>query len=135
MKKYKDAIKNIRKALEALTEEKRQTKAQIQGLKFNEAGERRPETGPERDRIWQSYVWGTRPQARAAHLALGLLRGRPYKAMEARCHEDSPPPLYGILKAIHEACGENADLKAEWSLDRIRTLVEKGIDPVAQEAA
>lgn len=135
MKKHKDAIKNIRKALKDLTEEKRQTKAQILGLKYDAAGERRPDTGPERDRIWQSYVCGTRPQARAAHLALGLLRGRPYKAMEARCHEDSPPPLYGILHVIHEACGEDKDLKAEWTLERIRSLIEKGIDPVAQEAA
>ncbi len=133
MKKHKDAIKNIRKALSDLNEEKRQTKAQILSLKYDAAGERRPDTGPERDRIWQSYVWGTRPQARAAHLALGFLRGRSYKAMEASCHEDSPPPLYGILKAIHAACGEDADLKAEWTLERIQKLVKEA--PAAREAA
>ncbi len=135
MKKHKHAIKNIRKALKDLTEEKRQAKAQILGLKYDAAGNRRPETGPERDGIWQSYVWGTRPHARAAHLALGFLRGRPYKAMETRCHEGSPLPMYGILKAIHAACGEDETLKGEWTLDRIRKLIDEGTDPMAQEAA
>lgn len=135
MKKHKDAIKNIKQALKDLHEQKRQTKAQILSLKYDAAGNRRPETGPERDGIWQSYVWGTRPQARAAHLALGFLRGRPYKAMETKCVADNPPPVYGIMKAIHAACGEDETLKAEWPLERIRKLIEEGVDPVAQEAA
>ena len=125
MKKHKHAIENIRKSLANLTEQKRQVKAQIQGLKFDAAGQRHPETGPERDQLWQGYVWSTRPLARAAHLALGFLRGTPYKAMEPRCAEDSPPPLYGALKAIHAACGEDESLKAEWTLERIQKLVEE----------
>jgi hypothetical protein len=135
VKKHKDAIKNIQQALKYLHEQKRQTKARILSLKYDAAGNRRPETGPERDGIWQSYVWGTRPQVRLAHLALGFLKGRSYKAMEPCCHPENPPSHYGILEAIHAACGEDAVLKAEWTLTRIRKLIEEGTDPAAQEAA
>lgn len=133
MKKHKHAIKNIRQTLADLTEHKRHVKAQIQALRLDPAGKRRPETGPERDQLWQSYVGSMRPLARAAHLALGFLRGTPYQAMEARCAEDSPPPLYGVLKLIHTAFGEDEELKAEWTAKRIEKLVTEA--SAAQVAA
>ena len=134
MKKHKHAINNIRQTIKALTEHKRQVKAEIQALKFDAEGKRRPETGPERDRLWLDYTWSRRPLARAAHLALGMLRGTPYKEMESRCAENSPPPLYGMLKAVHEALGDDEALKAEWTLGRIQNFVE-GKEPTAQEVA
>jgi hypothetical protein len=129
----KHAIQSIRQTLATLTEQKRQVKTQIQALKFDASGNRKPETGPERDELWRSYVWSVRPLARAAHLALGFLRGTPYLAMEPKCAEDDPPPLYGVLKALEKACGEDEALKVEWTLQRLRKLVEEA--PMAQEAA
>lgn len=131
MKKHKTAIENIRKTLAELTQQKREVKSAIQALRTDAAGKRRPETGPERDSLWRGYVYSTRPLARAAHLALGMLRGTPYMAMEPKT--ESSPPLYGILEAIHEACGEDEALKAEWTLDRIRKIVEASKS--SQEAA
>jgi len=133
VKKHKHAIKNLRQTLAELTEMKRQVKAQILGLRFDASGKRRPETGPERDQLWQGYVWSTRPLARAVHLALGFLRGTPYLAMEPKCAEDGPPPLYGVLKAIQNACGDDEALKTEWTLERLQKLVEEA--PTAKEAA
>lgn len=133
VKKHKHAIENLRRSLAELTDKKRQVKAQIHTLRTDASGKRRPETGSERDQLWQSYVWSTRPLARATHLALGMLRGTPYSAMEPRNTEGHGPPLYGVLKAIHTACGEDETLKAEWTLERIQKLVEAA--STAKEAA
>lgn len=133
MKKHKHAIKNLRHTLADLNADKRQVKAEIQALKLDEAGQRRPETGPERDRLWQSYTWLKRPLARAAHLAIGFLRGTPYRAMEPKCAQDNLPPLYGILTAILMACGDDEDLKAEWTMARLQKLTEEASQ--TQEAA
>lgn len=130
---YKHAIINIRQTLATLTDEKRKVKAAIEALKFDASGKRRPETGPERDQLWHDYTWRTRPQARAAHLALGFLRGTPYKAMEPKCAMDGAPPLYGVLQTIHTACGDDKELIAEWTLGRIQKLVSE--PAAAQEAA
>ncbi len=134
MKKHTHAIRNLRQSLAELTNQKRQVKGQIQALKLDAAGKRRPETGPERSRLWMDYVWATRPHARAIHLALGMLQGTPYSAMEPRCAKDNPPPTYGIFKAIQAACGEDEALKAEWTLERIQAHID-GKQPTVQEAA
>lgn len=133
MENHKQAIQNIRQKLVDLTDEKRQVKARINALRFDAAGKRRPETGPERSQLWAEYIWHTRPKARAAHLALGFLRGTPYKAMEPRCAPDGAPPLYGVLQTIHAACGDDKELIAEWTLGRIQKLVSE--PAAAQEAA
>lgn len=133
MKKHKHAINNIRQNLTTLTDEKRKVKAAIQALKFDADGKRRPETGPDRSQLWHDYTWRTRPQARAAHLALGFLRGTPYKAMESACAPDNMPPLYAVLQHIHTACGEDKELAAEWTLARIQKLIEEPAP--AREAA
>ncbi len=136
MKKHKDAIRNIRSTLKILTEQKRETKKQIQALKFDADGRRRPETGPQRDQLWHDYVGSVRPRARAAHLAIGLLKGRPYKTMEPKCAENNLPLLYEIHQLIVGACEANAELKAEWTFERTRKLILEGTDPLSsQEAA
>jgi hypothetical protein len=46
---------------------------------------RRPETGPQRASLWVDKRW-VGSNARVYFLLLGLLRGRPYKTIEAKCH-------------------------------------------------
>lgn len=129
MKKHKHAIENLRQTLVGLTEKKRQLKAQIQALRSTG-----PETGPERSELWQNYVKWTRPSARVTHLALGLLRGTPYAAMEGGHDPANSAPFYVVWKAIQEACGEDTELAAEWTLDRVRGLILDAPSP-AQVAA
>lgn len=138
MKKHKDAIKNLRLKLKGLVEAKPKLRAEIHALKFDAEGKRRPETGPERHGLKQSYNERVRPEIRTVLLAYGILRGIPYKRMESK----ACPDKYGFqqlaswtLYEIHQACGDNAELKAEWTEDRVRSIIHEGLDPVAQEAA
>lgn len=124
MKKHKHAIQNIRQALKLLTEQKRETTSQIQALKFDAEGKRRPETGPERSELRRIYNSSTRPDARIAHLALGLLRGRPYKALEAKTLEGNAPSAYYINRVISQACEGDKELQAEWSEGRVQSWLD-----------
>lgn len=134
MKKHKNAIQNVRQALKLLTEQKRDMQAQVRGLKFDADGKHRPETGPERSELRRFYNSNTRPDARVCHLALGLLRGRPYKGMEAKTAEGNGPSSYGIYRVILQACEGDNELKAEWSEIRISDWLE-GKELAAKVAA
>lgn len=134
MKKHKHAIQNVRQALKLLTEQKRDTQAQIKALKFDAEGKRRPETGPARSELRRAYNNHTRPDARVAHLALGLLRGRPYKALEAKTLEGNVPSAYYIHKLILQACEGDAELKAEWTEGRVSDWLD-GTESTGKVAA
>jgi len=113
MRKHSHAIHNLRQRIHELT-----------GLKRG--------TGQKRALIRADYNALVRPKARAVHLASGLLRGVPYLAMEDRCHEE--PPVYGVYKAIREAFGEDEELRAEWTLERVQGLLLRPQEAL-QEAA
>jgi hypothetical protein len=134
MKKYSDAIKKIRITLKALAAEKPKLREEIRQLKFGPNGERRPETGPERCNKKTAYNLNVRPNIRTHLLAYGLLRDVPYVKMEPTT---GPLPYWfvsNILHDIHEAIGDNAELKAEWTEERIVKLLERPA-PAASEAA
>jgi hypothetical protein len=133
VKKHKDAIKNIRTTLKALLLEKPRLRAEIRALKFGPNNERRPETGPTRHSMKQAYNWNVRPEVRATLLAYGLLRGMPYSKMEPKA--ESGIHLSRVLRAIHTAIGDNEELKAEWTSDRIAKLIFEGVDPLAASEA
>ncbi len=133
VKKHKDAIKNIRITLKALVSEKAKLRAEIQAIKFGPNGVYRPETGPTRHAMKQTYNWQVRPEVRATLLAYGFLRGLSYSKMEAK--SGSGVHLSRVLKAIHTAIGDDEALKAEWTSDRVFKLVFDGVDPLASEAA
>lgn len=126
MKKHSHAIHNLRRVLHELTELKRETVSEIQGLKG------KPGTGKERSHLRNDYNDLVRPKARAVHLALGLLKGTPYVSMEARCHEE--PPVYGVYKALREAFGKDEELRSEWTLERVQGLLKRP-EAAQQEAA
>ncbi len=117
MKKHFHAIQVLRQRLSELTAIKREEWEKIRRLK-NEPG-----TGVVRSRLHNDYNDLFRPRARAIHLANGLLRGVPYLAMEVRCWRK--PPLYRVYEAIQEAFGEDKDLRAEWTLERVQGLLER----------
>jgi len=138
VKKHKDAIKNLRLRLKTLAQAKATLRTDIRALTFDLEGKRRPETGGERHQMKRLYNEGTRPDARAALLAYGLLRGIPYVRMEAT----ACPDKYGyhwllssVLYEIHLAMGDDAVLKAEWTDERVESIIKDGLDPIAQEAA
>lgn len=132
VKNHKDAIKNIQAQLKTLVAKKREAKQAIVALKFDDQGNRRPETGTQRDYLWNSYQWPHRAQARACNIALGFLRGRSYAQIETKC-EEMPRPVF-ILNVIREAFGEDKEQAAEWTLPRICDLLQ-GADVSAKEAA
>jgi len=123
MKKHSAAIKNIRMTLKTLRAEKPQLRAEIQALKFGPNGERRPETGPTRHSMKTYYNWNTRPEIRATNLAYGFLRGVPYSKMEPKT--ETGWQIARVLKAIHTAIGDDEELKAEWTLDRLLKFFEE----------
>ena len=133
MKKHKDAIKNIRITLKALAAKKPALRAEIQALKFGPNGERRPETGPERCAMKTAYNRNVRPDIRTHLIAYGLLRGIPYAKMEPKAHD--LPYFVHVLYDIHEAIGDNAELKAEWTEDRVAKILNDGVDPLAAPEA
>lgn len=122
----KNAIKNLKQTIHDLTAKKRETRENIKSLKTTPGGEHRPETGQERDLIWQRYQWPFRAQARAAHLAYGILRGKPYQLMEPETTRKGLYPamvLSMILAAI--PAEEKATSTEEWTLARIETLLTR----------
>jgi len=138
VKKHKDAIKNLRLKLKGLTEAKPKLRAEIHALKFDAEGRRRPETGPKRHGLKQSYNERERPEIRTTLLAYGILRGIPYSRMEAKACPDKYGYTWIInwtLHEIHQAMEDNEELKAEWTEGRVRSIIFDGADPVALEAA
>jgi hypothetical protein len=138
VKKHKDAIKNLRLKLKGLVEAKPKLRAEIHALKFGAEGKRRPETGPERQGLKQNYNERVRPEIRTVLLACGILRGVPYKRMEAKACPDKygyPSLLSSTLWEIHQAMGDNEELKAEWTEPRLWEILYNDADPVALEAA
>jgi hypothetical protein len=121
--KYSNAIKSLRASLKALIETKKDCRRQIQALGPD------PATGPQRSVLKTDYNVYTRPKVRAACLALGFLKGVPYLAMEPKCYE--PPPAGLVLTTIQAALGDDEALRAEWTIDKIITL----LDVPQQEAA
>lgn len=136
MKKHKDAIKKIRQEIKGLAAEKAKTRAEINALKFDAEGKRRPETGPTRHTLKVTYDWHVRPYARANLLAYGLLRGIPYKKMEPTCDENELHYVIPkILHAIQASLGDNKELQLEWTLERVKKLILEGVDPLASPEA
>jgi hypothetical protein len=126
MKKYSHAIHNLRQRLHELTKLKRETTSEIRKLKGKSG------TGCERSNLWSDYNTWVRPKARYIHLASGLLREVPYVTMEPRCHEE--PSVYGVYEAIKKAFGEDKELEAEWTLERVQSLLERP-EEAGREAA
>jgi len=91
-----------------------------------------PETGPAR-----SLLWGRKRDvgagARLSHLAYGLLRGLPYRAMEPKTQEGNVPACSLVLERIHAVLDEEA--KAAWTQERVISLIFKGVDPAEEQAA
>lgn len=83
------AITSIKEALSELAENKRQLVKSINQLRYDDLGNRRPETGPERSRLRNEYNSCLRTEARSYHLALGFLYGIPYTRIEHKCHEQA----------------------------------------------
>lgn len=141
--KHRAAIKNLRLRIKTLAEEKPKLRAAVHALKFDLEGKRRPETGGARYDLKRAYNEGTRPEIRAALLAYGILRGVPYKVMESST--GTSPDKYGyrwlfrsvvsVVYELHQAMEDDAELKAEWTAQRVEALIKTGIDPVVQEAA
>ena len=138
MKKHKDAIKSLKNKLRALAEVMPKLRAEILTLKFDAEGRRRPETGGQRYLMRLDYKERTRPNIRSCMVAYGILRGLPYKRIEPK----ADPYTYStanlrnsVLWEIHEAIGDNAELKAEWTKERVKAIILDGVDPIALEAA
>lgn len=104
-----NAIKNLKSRIQELTSAKWCLREKLRTLKAQG-----PETGDERHQLRQDYNWDTRPVARATYLAYGLLRGRQYTQIEAKCNEPPLPNL--VMQAIHEA---DEKLKEAYPLERI----------------
>jgi hypothetical protein len=138
MFQYKAAIKNLKARIKTLAGEKARLRSELHMLKFDVEGKRHPETGGKRWSLRASYNEGSRLEARAALVAYGILRGVPYKAMEPSASPDKYGYRWlpgGVLSEIHQAIGDDAELKAEWTHDRVLSIILDGVDPVAQEAA
>lgn len=136
MRKHSAAIKQIRTTLKTLAAEKPRLRAEVQALKYGPDGLRRPETGQQRYWLKQEYNWSVRPEVRATMLAYGLLRGVPYRTMEPKsCAGELQYMIGRVLKAIHRAIGDDEALKAEWSIDRVESLINDGVDTLAPSEA
>lgn len=91
-----------------------------------------PETGQERSLLWDRKR-GVGEGARLSHLAYGLLRGLPYKIMEPKTREGNEPSAALVLDRIHGVLGEEAQVV--WTQERVISLIFKGVDPQAEQAA
>ncbi len=118
-----EAIRSLKYQIKELT-------AQKWGLRVRLSRLQGPETGPERHQLRQDYIWSTRPVARATYLAYGLLRGRSYKQIEAKCQQ--PPDPYRILKALH---GVQESFKEEWTLEKIMHWIDGEEESSTKEQA
>lgn len=74
-----------------------------------------------------------RPEARAAMLALAFLRGRPYLALEAKCHGVSIKEFHANWKRVHKNVVEFGDpgIKPETLELWRKGLVNSGIEKAA----
>lgn len=138
VKKHKDAIKNLKSKLWTLAEVMPKLRAEILTLKFDAEGRRRPDTGPQRYLMRQGYKDNVRPNIRSTLVAYGILRGIPYKRIEPKADPNTYSTLNlrdSVLWEIHTAIGENAELRAEWTKERVRAIILDGVDPIALEAA
>src|SRR6185437_4850508 len=60
---------------------------------------RRPETGPDRAGLWAEKR-DVGEEARMLLLVLGMLRGVPYRRIEARCGEGNAPSARALHRAL-----------------------------------
>jgi len=74
---------------------------------------RRPETGPERDQLWQEkHRIGA--ETRRVLLAYGLICGRPYQSIEnSYTNETSKPSAYTILRTLEKVLALGDWLKGD----------------------
>lgn len=126
--KHTAAIRYLKQKIKIQGEKRSSFRKIILERKFDEQGNRRPETGPARNALREDYLWTVRRFTRAYLLAYGFLRGKSYKAMEAKASEPSYYLPSMVLKAIHEACEADAELKAEWPIDRVLGLIRDDRD-------
>lgn len=77
---------------------------------------RGPEHGPARDELWNQKRSGRR-QRRERLLAYGLLRGKTYSRIEAKC--DRAPHEYGIYLALRSVVPDIA--MVNFSRERIQS--------------
>lgn len=150
MKKYSSAIKFLREKTKFLAGEGQAIRRKIHSLKWKDTPEaqealrtlrearkaggrqtvgkrllkpfRRKETCWERIELWDAKR-GTGHEARHCILAMGLLKGRSYASMEPGTHESHKPSCAYILDFIHEALGDNSELKAEWTQEKLVDLI------------
>lgn len=129
MKKYKSAIRSIRATIKTLSEEKPKMRAEIQQLTFDEKGERRPETGPDRTALRALYRGSHARVIRANLLAYGLLRGRPYSLQEPKVGIPVDGHLLDIVSQVILRALDDELLQAEWPYRRIKSLILEGREP------
>jgi hypothetical protein len=130
MNSHKAAINYVRETIKTLSAEKPELRAKLFGLKFDATGKRRPETGQERCDLKNHYAVNTQCYLRSCYIAYGLLRGRPYKTLEATCYEE--PSVYLVSTIIQKAFGEDREATYTWKDSRIRSLIVDGVDIVPE---
>lgn len=75
--------------------------------------------------------YSVRSSIRYHHLALGMVRGVPYRRMEPRCHEDNEPDPERIRRVL-DSFMPYGEYRA-WTIERIQGWLDG--DGAAQEAA
>jgi len=133
MKKYRSAIKTLRANINSLSKEKVRLRAEIRKLSFDDAGNPRPDTGPDRNTMRIHYRWQVGRHIRASLIAYGLLRGKPYKTIEPKIGEPIES-IHLVMCKIHEAFGEEVWLRSEWPMARVVSLIMDGVDIEVPEA-
>lgn len=128
--KHTDAIKRLKETIKTLSERKKDFRRIILERKFDAEGKRRPETGPMRSTLKNDYDWTVRRFIRANLIAYGLLRGKPYKTIERSSADPAYSFSFSVMKAMHDAFGDNKELKDEWPHDRVLSLIAEGKDLV-----
>jgi hypothetical protein len=146
VKKYSSAIKCLRLKFKAHAAEGSSIRATISSLKWRDTPEaqdalrtvreakraggrrtigkrllkpyRRPETGDERYALWNDKR-SVGCDARYCLLAMGFLKGRPYRSIEPEGSSPLPYTYKHLHRLIQEALGDQADLKAELTEQRI----------------
>lgn len=126
--KHTAAIRYLKQKIKIQGEKRASFRKIILDKKFDEQGNRRPETGPIRNTLREDYIWTVRRWTRAYLLAYGFLRGKSYKSMESKSEMPSYYLANSVLAAVHEACQEDTALKAEWTMERVLKLIREGVD-------
>jgi hypothetical protein len=143
-------MKNAKNTLKQLIKEQadngRRIRLEIQALKWKEgcppvqrdasgrkvtgkkalAAFRRPETGPQRFGLWDDKR-SEGHYARIYLLLLGMLRGRPYKSIEAKCH----PWKTMTARSLHKSLGNvlDAEQMAHFPEPAIKAWLDGGEAP------